>query len=303
MNGAILITGTSTGFGRRTAERLAEGGHVVYASMRETRGHNRVHADALRAHAAEHGLALHVVELDVSDEASVTQAVGHVLEEAGEIGALINNAGIWGPGVLEAFSLEEWRQVFEVNLFGSVRAMRAVLPSMRRRGEGLVVQVSSLQGRFILPYSGPYVASKFAAEAMAETFRYEVAPFGVDVCVVEPYDFMTEMKEKAAGYAARDQRVTAEYGDAGEFIRANYLTPNPERAGDPNQVVDAIVGLVEMPAGSRPVRTTVANPIPQIEEINRLSREMHAGLFPYIGLGDLLALRTRPADPRVAPAG
>jgi NAD(P)-dependent dehydrogenase (short-subunit alcohol dehydrogenase family) len=286
----ILITGSSTGFGRGAAEQLARGGHVVYATMRATAGHNRAHADALGALAASEGLALHVLDVDVTDEPSVRRAVARVVAEAGRVDVLVNNAGVWGPGVLEAFTMDQWQQVFDVNVFGGVRAARAVLPTMRRQGAGLVVQISSLQGRFILPYSGPYVASKFAAEAMAETFRYEVAPYGVEVCIVEPYDFMTAMKQKAAGYAAADAAVEAEYGGTPALVRQMYLVPDPRRAGDPAEVVDAIVLLIEAAPGERPVRTTVRNPMPQIDRINDLSREMHAALLPAIGLGSLLAL-------------
>jgi NAD(P)-dependent dehydrogenase (short-subunit alcohol dehydrogenase family) len=286
----VVITGSSTGFGRRAAERLAERGHRVFATMRAVAGHNRPHAEALRARASGDGLMLRVLDLDVTDEASVDAAVTRVVNEAGRIDALVNNAGVWGPGVLEAFTLDQWRQVFDVNVFGGVRVLRAALPHLRRQGHGLVLQISSLQGRFILPYSGPYVASKHAAEGMAETFRYEVAPYGVEVCVVEPYDYLTEMKDKAPGYAAADTDRAAAYGGAQQFIQQAYLTPDAQRSRDPEEVVEAIVRLVETPPGRRPLRTTVGNPLPQIEQINALADEMHRTLYPMIGLGHLLAL-------------
>lgn len=286
---AVLLTGSSTGFGRRAAERLAERGHTVYATMRGTRTANRVHADALQARAARDGLALRVLELDVTDDASVTAAIGAAVAEAGRLDVVVNNAGIWGPGILEAFTMEQWQSLFDTNVFGSVRVLRAVLPQLRHQGRGCVLQISSLQGRFILPYSGPYVASKHAVEGMAETFRYEVAPFGIEVCIVEPYDYGTEMKDKASAHVATDSARAAGYGDASRFIQQAYLTPDPQRVRDPAEVVDAIVRLVEMPAGRRPLRTTVGNPLPQIEQINALAAEMHGGLFPMIGLGHLLA--------------
>jgi NAD(P)-dependent dehydrogenase (short-subunit alcohol dehydrogenase family) len=288
----VVITGSSSGFGRRAAERLAARGHIVFATMRESAGRNAPHAEALRELSEDAGWDLRVVEMDVTDDASVTHAIATVVSQIGRIDALLNNAGIWGPGVLEAFTMQQWQQVFDVNVFGAIRAARAVLPVMRGQGQGFILQVSSLQGRFILPYSGPYVSSKWAAEGMAETLRYEVAPLGVEVCVLEPFDFLTEMKDKAAGYAAHDANVSSAYGDADAFIRAAYLVPDPTRANDPAEVVDAMVALTEMPAGTRPVRTTVRNPMPQIEQMNALTSEMHQALFPMIGLGHLLAVRS-----------
>lgn len=291
----IVITGASTGFGHRLARHMADRGHTVFATMREPEGANASHADALRRHSGTSPGSITVVALDVTDEQSTNTALNSIIIAAGRIDVLVNNAGIWGPGVLEAFTMQQWQQVFDVNVLGSVRAMRAALPHMRRQGSGLVVQVSSLQGRFILPYSGPYVASKFAVEAMAETFRYEVAPFGIEVCIVEPGDFMTEMKEKARGYAAGDQHVEAGYSGTPDFVRQMYLTPDPQRSGDPQEVVTAIAGVIDTPPGQRPIRTTVGNFLPEIEQINELADGMHAGLFPKMGLGHLLTLKLEPS--------
>lgn len=288
MKQVILITGSSTGFGFLTAQRLAEQGNYVFASMRESEGRNAARAEELRRVAAEGNYRLEIVDLDVTDENSTDRAVRQVYERAGRIDVLINNAGIWGPGILEAFTLEQWQEVFAVNLFGSVRAARAVLPVMREQKSGLIVQISSLQGRFILPYSGPYVASKFAVEGAMETFRYEVAPHGIEVSLIEPGDFMTEMKVKAAAHQPRDHEREAGYGQTVELVKKMYLVPDKERSGDPQLVADAILKLIGTPAGERPVRTVVNNILPQIEQINELSNQMHENLFPYIGLGDLL---------------
>jgi NAD(P)-dependent dehydrogenase (short-subunit alcohol dehydrogenase family) len=288
----VLVTGSSTGFGFLTAQRLASQGHQVYASMREADGKNAPHARRLRELAQRGDHRLTVIDLDVTDDASVDGAVARIAAEAGRVDVLVNNAGIWGPGVLEAFTLDQWHEVFAVNLFGSVRVARAVLPHMRSQRHGLVVQISSLQGRFILPYSGPYVASKHAVEGAMETFRYEVAPYGVEVCIVQPYDFMTELKQKAGSHTPADHAREASYGErTATMIETMYLTPDPTRAGDPEEVVDAIDRLIATPPGERPIRVTVRNPLPQIEQINQLAQEMHAGLFPAIGLADLLRLR------------
>lgn len=286
----VLITGSSTGFGFRTAKRLAVGGARVFATMRERDGRNAQRAQALERFAAESGVRLSTLEMDVTDDQSVSQAVDLVLADEGRLDILINNAGVWGPGVLEAYTLDDWRKLFEVNLFGAIRATRACPPVMRRQGRGLVVAISSLQARFILPYSGPNLSSKWALEGAMETFRYETAPFGVECVLIEPYDFLTEMKTKAAAWRASDGEIEAAYGQAASVIEEFYMKPDPSRAGDPERVVDAIETVLRAPHGSRPARVTVSNPMPQIEEINRLEAEMQAGLLPQMGLGHLLVV-------------
>lgn len=287
----ILTTGSSTGFGRRAAEQLAKQGHTVYASMRHSKTANKKFAEDLTDWAKEGSYNLKVIDLDVTSDALVYHAISKVVEAEGGIDVVVNSAGVWGPGVLEAFTTEQWKELFEVNVFGSVRVTKAVLPFMREQGDDLIIQISSLQGRFILPYSGPYVASKFAIEGAMETFRYEVAPFGVDVVIIEPGDFMTEIKGKAVNYAAFLDNVTDQYAGVGEFINNAYLTPDANRSGNPQLVVDAINKLVDTPKGERPIRTTVGNFLDPIEQINKVSEEMHQQLFPYIGLGDLLILK------------
>jgi NAD(P)-dependent dehydrogenase (short-subunit alcohol dehydrogenase family) len=133
----VVITGSSSGFGRRAAERLAARGHIVFATMRESAGRNAPHAETLRELSEDAGWDLRVVEMDVTDDASVTHAIDTVVSQIGRIDALLNNAGVWGPGVLEAFTMQQWQQVFDVNVFGAIRAARAVLPVMRGQGQGL----------------------------------------------------------------------------------------------------------------------------------------------------------------------
>lgn len=284
----IVITGASTGFGRRTAERLCKDGHIVFATMRNTTSTNANKKITLEQLASKNNWHLHVVDLDVTDENSVQQAIQQIIAKHQKIDVLINNAGIWGPGVLEAFSINQWKEVFDVNVFGSIRVLKAVLPFMRNEKSGLIVQISSLQGRFILPYSGPYVASKHAVEGALETFSYELNPFGIDTVIIEPYDFLTEMKDKAINYVAQETNIQIQYGNADAFIKNAYLVADPNRAGNPEEVVDAIQLVINQPSAERKLRVTVKNPLPQIEQINQLAREMHQGLFPYVGLQHLL---------------
>ena len=151
MSNVILITGSSTGFGRDAAERLARRGHQVFATMRDIQGRNAEHCAALEQLAETEGLRLKVLELDVTSESSVQSAVHEALQEAGHVDVVINNAGFAGIGVTEAYTPEQFQQVFDVNVFGVVRVNRAVLPSMRARRKGLLIHVSSGAGRVTVP--------------------------------------------------------------------------------------------------------------------------------------------------------
>ncbi|GAB2583344.1 SDR family oxidoreductase [Spirosoma areae] len=289
MKQTILITGSSTGIGFLTAKRLAQAGHRIYASMRDIDGHNKPRADELRQFAQANGLAISPIQLDVTSDASVNEAVRQLTQQDGRIDILINNAGIWGPGMMEAFTLDQWQHYFDTNLFGCIRTLKAVLPLMRQQQRGLVITISSLQARFILPYGGPNLATKWALDAASEAYRYELAPFGVEFSTLQPFDMMTEMKQKAPANQAQDQTVIDGYGQpTWDYIKNVYLTPDPTRAGDPNTVVDAIEQVIGAPVGQRPFRVTVANPFPQIEQINTLQADMQTNLFGWIGTAHLL---------------
>src|SRR2546421_7285036 len=180
MSKTILITGTSSGFGRDTAETLHRAGHTVYASMRAAQGKNREAADALRK------LGVKTVELDVSDDASVEAGVKTVLTEAGKIDVLVNNAGIASAGVTEAFTTEQAKAIFDTNVTGLLRVTLAVLPSMPQQHDGLIINIGSILGRVTFPFIGIYGASKFAVEALTDSLRYEVSQLGVEVVAVQP---------------------------------------------------------------------------------------------------------------------
>jgi len=180
MSKTILITGASTGFGRDTAETLARSGHTVFASMRSLSGRNKEHATALNAH------GIHTVELDVTDQDSITSAVNIVKSKAGEIDILINNAGVASAGVTEAFTAKQMFNLYNVNVFGLHRVTRSVLPMMRKQKSGLIINVGSILGRVTFPFFGMYGSSKFAVEGLTDSLRYEVSQFGVDVCLIQP---------------------------------------------------------------------------------------------------------------------
>jgi len=283
----ILITGTSHGFGRLTAEALAREGNKVFASMRGTTARNADACKELEASAKAEGWNLHVVDLDVTDAQSVDQAVSQVTEGGGHVDVLVNNAGVVSYGPIEAFTSEQIQQMFEANLFGALRVNRAVLPHMRARGSGLLIHVSSGLGRVVFPAMGVYSATKFALEAAAETYRYELAPFGIDSVIVEPGVYPTNIN-LANGFAEDTTR-----GDAyGPLAQAAQQLPGQFRDStqDPNEVVDAIVRLIDMAPGTRPLRTCVGAETGTLEPLNELASKTQGGLLEMFGMPELARL-------------
>lgn len=286
---SVLITGSSSGFGIHAARALAAQGHAVFATMRGVDGANREAAESLTSWADDNGLALHTLELDVTDDASVEAAVAEAADRAGGLDAVINNAGQLYLGVAEAFRADELRAQLEVNLVGTFRVAREALPPMRRRGRGLIVNVSSTSGRIAMPFSGLYHASKWGLEGLTEAMRYELAPLGVEVVLLEPGGFRTPIYDKARRPADMDRE--AEYGEvaglmdqlAGAF---EELFADPAVPTDPSLVADAIVRLVEAPHGERPVRTVVGADL-GVEALNEAVEPFRTGVLATLDMSDL----------------
>ncbi len=266
MSATVLITGASTGFGRDAAERLARRGHRVFATMRDVDGRNAAHRNALQQLAKKEKLALRVLDLDVTHDESVRRAVDAALSDAGGLDVVINNAGVAGVGVTEAYTPEQFQRMFDVNMIGMVRVNRAVLPSMRARRGGLLVHLSSGAGRVTVPAMAAYCASKFAIEAYADALRYELLPFGIDSVIVEPGIYKTRIFDRIV-LPADDERV-ASYGSTAEFaerVRGTFLGAiSAPGAPGSEEVAEALVRLVEMDASERPFRTIVSAPIEQL---------------------------------------
>lgn len=286
----ILITGANSGFGQLIVSDLLRQGHDVVGSMRDVNGRNAGAAAAMQALGAE------IVEIDVTDDASVDRGVAEARTKLGQIDALINNAGVGAHGLQENFSPDDFRRLFEINLFGVQRMIRAVAPAMRARGEGLILNVSSLLGRVALPFYGPYNATKWALEAMSENYRAELSAFGVEVVLVEPGGFPTAFIANLMHPTSRDR--DASYGDmaaAPENSLAGFeafLAENPQQA--PQIVSDAIVDVIGAPHGSRPFRTEVdrigmGEPL---KEYNDHLAQVTQGLFANLGIEGLLKVRT-----------
>jgi NAD(P)-dependent dehydrogenase (short-subunit alcohol dehydrogenase family) len=281
----ILITGAATGFGRDTAETLAKAGHTVFASMRDPGGRNAEAAAALR------GQNIRVVELDVADDASVERAVAGVLADAGRIDVLINNAGIASAGVSEAFTADQAKILFNTNVVGVIRTTRAVLPSMRAVKDGLIINIGSVLGRVTFPFFGIYGATKFAVEALTDSYRYEVSQLGVDVALVQPSAYPTNMY--ASIQQPADPARGEAYGDIGAIpgkMFENFTAMfQGENAPDPHDVAGAIVKLIGTPKGSRPARTVVGQPF-GADAINAAAAPVQHGVIEALGLGALASI-------------
>lgn len=187
----VLITGSSTGMGLATAVALARARHDVYATMR-----NPDRSPELRTIAHQESLPLTILRLDVESDAAVTQAVRQVLAERGHIDALVNNAGISPFGAVEDLPLDVFRRTMETNYFGALRCMQAVLPAMRERKSGCIINVTSIAGRIALGAHGSYTATKFALEALSEVLAQEVKPYNIRVVIVEPGIIQTPLFDK-----------------------------------------------------------------------------------------------------------
>jgi NAD(P)-dependent dehydrogenase (short-subunit alcohol dehydrogenase family) len=286
----VLITGSSTGFGRLIAETLARRGHTVFATMRDIQGRNATNASEIRALAEKESLPLHVLELDVTNDASVDQAVHKSIEQAGRVDVAINNAGYGLIGLAEAVTTEQARQIMDTNFFGSVRVNRAVLPYMRRQRSGLLLHVSSGAGRLVIPTFSFYCASKFAMESLAEAYHYELAQQGIESSIVEPGTYQTSVFGNIV--TAADQARTNTYGVANEIAaKINGLLTSA--AGNPQEVADAVLRIVETPAGERKLRYRISPADLGVDEINDLCEQVQARFFEGFGIAANIAFARR----------
>ncbi len=274
---SVLVTGCSSGFGKLTALLFGRHGHTVFATMRDVD-----RAGPMAAMAAEEGLDVRVLALDVTDRASVDAAVAEAeAAVGGALDVVVNNAGYELRGPIEACTDDEVVAQFDTNVFGVVRVVRAVLPAMRVRGAGVIVNLSSIVGLVGRPYAGLYSASKHAVEALSEALHYEVEPFGIRVAVVEPGQFETALLANAA--VAAGFGPDSPYRDAAERFDAalGVLTPEGRRA--PAQVVaETVVAVAFDPeAGLRHVVGTDAELVLSVRasgDFEHFDRTMRAAL-------------------------
>jgi NAD(P)-dependent dehydrogenase (short-subunit alcohol dehydrogenase family) len=289
MSKKILITGASGGFGVLTVEKLLSKGHKVAAGMRDIAGRNKHNADKLS------DLGAVIVELDVINDDSVTNGVQAAIAKLGGLDVLMNNAGIGSAGMLEFFTTDDFKRLYEVNVFGVQRMNRAVIPHFRDQKSGLIVYTSSLLGRIALPFYGLYQSSKWALEAMAENYRVELSTFGIENCIVEPGGYPTAFAENLMFPSDASQAV-----NYGGFIHApqkmgenfhNVLMNNPQQ--NPQRVADAFADLLDIPVGQKPFRTTVdfIGMGDHVQKYNEHLAQVTTGLYTNFGIVGMLSVQ------------
>ena len=283
----ILITGASSGFGRLTAEKLANSGHRVFAGFRSTDGAKKPVADELR------GKKIEILRLDVTDQASIDSAVKQLLKTTNnQLDVVVNNAGMASAGISESFTAEQVREMFDVNVFGVQRVLRATLPALRAQRSGLVINIGSILGRVTIPFFGLYGASKYAVEAMTDSYRYELSQLGIDVVLVQPSAYPTNMY--AAAQQPADGEIAKTYGAVaevpGKILKTFVTLFQGENAPNPRDVAEAIDKIVSTPVGKRPDRVVVGLPFGS-DAVNNAVNPIQRGTIDSLGLGDLARLK------------
>ena len=294
----VLITGSSTGIGNLTARALAAAGHTVYATMRDPEGHNAERARDLRESPKGEGGDLRVVELDVQSQDSADAAVRTVLEEAGRLDVVINNAGHLYVGYVEAFTAEDIAHLFDINVLGAHRVNRAALPHMRERGQGTLLYVGSTIPVTTPPFLGPYVASKAAMDALAVTTSYEVNPFGIETVIVMPGAFTEGTSHFPNASRASDGGVTKAYSALDPLVARNEeATANLFPAGveqNPDVVGEEIVRILGLPHGEKPFRSVIDKTdtgVGIVEIVNGVARQAREGFVARLGYEELLTVK------------
>jgi NAD(P)-dependent dehydrogenase (short-subunit alcohol dehydrogenase family) len=281
---SILITGCSSGFGRIGAEHYARLGAKVFATMRNL---PRPEADELADIAKRDNLDIHILEIDVLSEESVNAGAAKALELASrQIDILVNNAGIGITGPVEVQDMAATELIFSTNVFGPQRMIRALLPSMRAAKSGQIFNISSQLGRVILPSAGHYSATKFALEALSEQLAYELVPFGIDVTIIEPGGYPTEIWKKRLNY---NKDLLERVSDDQKIAYAALIPRMNEGGGggstDPMDIPRNIAEIIAMPKGNRPLRRPVhPSYIPQTK-INKASADAQLEMLGSSGFG------------------
>jgi len=292
----ILVTGASSGFGLMTAKALAQAGHTVYATMRETEGKNAPRVVEVADWARTEGVDLRTAELDVQSDASAEAGIACILKDAGRLDAIVHNAGHMVFGPAEAFTPDQYIQQYDVNVLGAQRVNRAALPHLRRQGKGLLVWVGSSSTRGgTPPFLAPYFAAKAAMDALAVSYSTELALWGIETTIMVPGAFTKGTNHFAHSGSPSDTARTAEYESgpyAGIADKALKGLAGLEPAdADPAEVAREIVRVVDAPFGKRPFRVHVDPSQDGAEIVNGVADRMRREMYRNIGLEDLLAPR------------
>ena len=290
MKYTILVTGSSSGFGRLTAVALGRAGHTVYASMRDVAGRNAKNAAELTTIA---GSDIRPIELDVQSEPSVNAAVDAIIAGGGQIDVIVHNAGHMMFGPAEAFTPEQFAQQYDVNVLGTQRVNRAVLPHMRARHEGLLIWISSSSSAGgTPPYLSPYFAAKAGMDSLAVLYARELARWGIETTIVVPGAFTKGTNHFAHSGRPADVARVAEY-EAGPYagfeeqVQKAFAAIVPEDA-DPAPVAEKIAEVVGLPYGQRPFRVHY-DPTQDGADVGfAVLDRLRAEMLHRVGLSDLL---------------
>ncbi|MEZ4848453.1 MAG: SDR family oxidoreductase [Bacteroidia bacterium] len=288
MKHKILVTGASGAFGRLACILLAENGHQVVGTMRSTQGKNAEIANNLTSKGID------LVVMDVTNEESVNAGVKAAIEMMDGLDTVFNNAGIGANGILECFTAEDIQKMFDVNVFGVQRLMRAVLPHFRAQGKGTIIHTSSCIGRVTTPFLASYSASKYALESLAEGYRAELSGFGIESCIIEPGGmptaFMDGMLKPGDVERTRQYGEMANLPDMSLHGYVQYIETLPEQR--PERVAEAVVALINTPFGEKPFRTVVdfSGLKQPIENYNKVLHETTKAIYTANGVANLLTL-------------
>jgi NAD(P)-dependent dehydrogenase (short-subunit alcohol dehydrogenase family) len=296
MKEVILVTGASSGFGRLAATALAHSGHTVYASMRETTGRNAPQVAEVEKYAKDQHVDLRTVELDVSSDESVTAGVQKIIDDNGRLDIVVHNAGHMSFGPAEAFTPEQFAQLYDINVLSTQRVNRAALPHMRKAARGLLIWVSSSSTRGgTPPFLSPYFAAKAAMDSLAVSYASEVSRWGIETSIVVPGAFTKGTNHFAHAGAPADKAVQGEYdngpykGVADQALKG--LASLEPADADANEVATALVAIVDAPFGKRPYRVYIDPSRDGAEEVFGVGDRVRREMFRNIGLQDLLSPR------------
>ena len=293
-NQVIVITGASSGFGLLSAKALAHAGHTVYASMRETEGRNAPQVAEVAAYAKENGVDLRTVELDVASDASVEAGIARIIADNGRLDIVVHNAGHMSFGPAEAFTAEQFAQLYDINVLSTQRVNRAALPRLRKQGKGLVIWVSSSSTRGgTPPYLSPYFAAKAAMDSLAVSYSTELSRWGIETSIIVPGAFTKGTNHfahsgKPADTARAAEYETGPYAGVAEQALGGLAALEPADA-DVADVARAMVAVVDAPFGKRPFRVHIDPSQDGAEVVNGVADRVRTEMYRRIGLEDLLS--------------
>lgn len=288
MGSNVFLTGTNSGIGRLAALTLARRGHQVFATMREPAGKHRAAADELRTAAQSMPGSIAVYPMELAMGGGVERTCEAVLRDAGHLDVVVNNAGLIAMGLAETMTDQQLLYQLDVNVVGPHRVLRALLPSLRERGQGLLLHVSSTLSRMVLPAFGVHGACEAGAEALMDAYRLELRPLGVETTIVQPglhpTGFLDRLMvgdepERAAGYGSMSDATDR----MGDVVRERIMGKNPP---NPQIVADTIAMLVELPPGGRPERFVVDDhDAGEVLRVNDAHKRVQEDLLAKVGFG------------------